>query len=235
MGEKLKEEDAKKYKVISRILGIFMRIANVCCWIGVGALALTTIATAIIAPNVKIDREAKEISLFDKNVNYDFKDKEIELGEGKEKVVIRNNEIIVGEDGSVVSVKLSDNSIEEIERFIENDAMRFIAAFPYVIALATVAVVFSALALGHGASVFKNIAIKDTPFIKENVERCEKAAKYLIISVVITFIANFAMSLMTGASSTNFATGSITGILGIYVVIYVLKSGLALGTKKSDK
>ena len=36
MGEMLKEEHKKNYKVVSRILGILMRIANVCCWIGVG-------------------------------------------------------------------------------------------------------------------------------------------------------------------------------------------------------
>jgi hypothetical protein len=93
MGEKLKTEDAKKYQIVSRILGILMRIGNVCCWIGAVAVACTAIACSIIVPNIKIDRDAKEISAFDKSYSYDFREKEIEIGEGDEKIVIKDNEI----------------------------------------------------------------------------------------------------------------------------------------------
>ena len=233
MGEKLKTEDAKKYQIVSRILGILMRIGNVCCWIGAVAVACTAIACSVIVPNIKIDRDAKEISAFDKSYSYDFREKEIEIGEGDEKIVIKDNEIKLGENGSVFSVKFSDDSIKEIEKFIENDAMRILAALPYVLVLATASIVFTALALGHGASVLKNIATKKTPFIDENVTRLEKLAKYLIISYVITFACNFAMTLIADGKSVNLsASGSISVILGVYVAIYVLKSGIANETKK---
>lgn len=232
MGQKLKEEDAKKYKIVSRILGILMRIANVCCWIGVVALAFTTIAVAVIAPNIKIDRDVKEITLFDQKINYDFKDKEITVGEGDSKVVIKNNEITVGENNSVVNIKLSDSDIAQIEKIIENDAMKIIAVLPYVLVLATISVAFSALALGHGAKVFKNIATEGSPFTTENIERSEKAVKYLIIVLAISLISGLIMSIVSGLNYSSVASGSITTILALYVVIYILKSGISLDNKK---
>ena len=113
--------------------------------------------------------------------------------------------------------------------------MKVIAALPFVLTMAVVAIIFVALALGHCASVLKNIATKDTPFIEDNVERTEKAAKYLLISFAITLVANLTMSLITNFSNSSFNFSSITTILGLYVAVYVFKSGIALGTKKAEK
>ena len=223
------------YKIVSRILGILTRIGSVFCWIGAVAVALVALSTAIIAPNLKINKDLKEISLFENTISYDIKGKEITVGEGDKKVVIKDGNITVGEDGSVVDVKLSDSSIRLAEEFIENDAMKFIAALPYALTVAFAAIIFIALALGHCASVLKNIADKETPFIEENVDRTEKAAKYFIIALVLTFIGNFILDIVMDVQGYHFDFSSITTILGLYVLVYIFKCGIEAGSKKSEK
>lgn len=235
MSEKLKEEDAKKYKIVARILGIFTRIGSVFCWIGMVAVVAVTILMAVIAPNLKIDRSAKEIELFGNKGSYTIRDKEYNYSENDEIFAIKDNEIKFSKGETAISVKLSESDIEKIEGFVENDAMKVVAALPFVLAMAAVAIAFTALALGHCASVLKNIATKETPFIEENVTRSEKAAKYLLISFAITLVADLTMSLITNYSRTSFTASSITTILGLYVAVYVFKSGIALGVKKTEK
>ena len=235
MSEKLKEEDTKKYKIVARVLGVITRIGTVFCWIGAVAVALVSIGAAIIAPNVKIDNEAKEITLFGNSVSYDIKDKEFEIGEGDNKIVVKDGKVTVGENGTTADIKISDADIKTIEEFVEKDAMKFIAALPYALTLAFVSVLFVALALGHCASTLKNIATEDTPFTQENIERTEKAAKYFLISFVFTFAANFILDLVMDVRGYHFDFSSITAILGLYVAVYVFKYGLSLEGKKKSK
>lgn len=233
MSEKLKEEDVKKYKIVSRVLGVITRIGAVFCWIGAVAVALVAVGAAIIAPNVKIDNEAKEITLFGNTVNYDIKDKDFEIGEGENKIIVKDGKVTIGENGT--NIQISDSDIKTIEEFVENDAMKIVAALPYVLTLVFVSVLFVALALGHCASTFKNIATEDTPFTQENIERTEKAAKYFLISLVITFIANFILDIVMETRGYHFDFSSITVILGLYVAVYVFKYGLSLEGKKKEK
>ena len=233
---KLSSEDRKKYQTISRVIGIFVRIGHIFCWVGVAGLAIATIAVAAVAPNVKVNSSAKEIAVFDEKINYSIKDKEIELGEGDDKITIKDNEIKIGQNGTTVAVKLSNSDIDEIEKFIENDLSKLVSVAPYILALVTAAVAFMALALGHGASVFKNIAKEKTPFIKDNAERTEKAAKYLIVCVVVSFIANLITSVaMAGKAGSSIMVGSISTILALYVMVYIFKAGYELESVKSSK
>ena len=230
MSKRLKEEEARSYRIVSRILGVITRIGSIGCWIGAFGVLIATVAVAIIAPNIKIDSDNKEITLFDKTSSYTIRDKEFELGDGDEKVVVKNNEVLIGENGSSINIKLSDEDINKIEEFIENDALRILAVLPFALAAATVAVVFIALALGNGASVLKNVATKKTPFTKENIDRTEKIAKFLIISYAITLVANLIMSIVA-RTTANLNFGSIFSILFVYVFVYILKAGYQLEDK----
>jgi len=235
MGKSLSEEK-KSYQIVARILGIFMRIANVCCWIGVGGVVIATVFSAILAPNVKVDSRKKEIILFDKTSSYSIKGKEFEIGDKDGRVKIKDNTILVLDQNSneVVKVSLSDANIQEIEKFIENDLTRLLATLPFVLILVTALLVVYALALGHGAKVLKNIAKEKTPFAKDNIDRSEKAFKYAIIGCVLVFAVDIIMIAATGiATQGGLGFTSITGILGLYVVIYLLKSGYE--SKNSDK
>lgn len=233
MGEKLKEEDAKKYRIISRVLGVITRIGAIFCWIGAVAVALVAVCAAIVAPNIKIDSEAKEITLFDSTANYDIKGKDLEIGEGENKIAVKDGKIIIGDRNT--SIQLSDADIKTIEDFIENDVMKFIAASPYVFTLIFVSILFVALALGHCASTLKNIATKESPFIQDNIDRTEKAAKYFLISLVVVFIANFILDIVMDVRGYRFDFSSVVTILGLYVAVYVFKYGLSLEAKKKEK
>ena len=77
---------------------------------------------SIIAPNIKIDSTNKEITFFDKTSSYTIKDKDFDYGDEEGRVTIKDNVVTISsKDSDVLSVKLSDNSITEIEKFIEND------------------------------------------------------------------------------------------------------------------
>lgn len=236
MGEMLKEEHKKNYKVVSRIVGILMRIANVCCWIGVVALFSMSAAFAVISPNLKVNSDKKEITFFDKTINYDLKNQDFESSEGDSKIIIRDQTIEFSQDGSVFTAKLSESDIEKIEKFLESDLTKVFAVLPYVFAIAAISLIFTALMLGHGARVFKNIAKEKTPFTEENITRAEKAAKYLIISWVILIVANIIMGIAMGGTGTQiFQTGSIVSIFIVYVAVYVLKYGYDIESKKASK
>lgn len=231
---KLSKEEKKRYQIVSRILGIFMRIANVCCWIGVGGVVVAALLASVLVPNIKIDSANKEISLFDKTSSYTIKGQEFELGGEDGGVTIKDNVVTIsGKDSDVVSVKLSDNSLNEIEKVIENDVPRILNVLPFVLVLTAVLLGVYALALGHGASVFRNIAKEETPFIKENIERTEKSFRYMFAAFILTFVIDLIMAVATGfKSNIGMETASITGLLTIYVSIYILKAGYQLGDKK---
>ena len=234
---KLSKDEKRRYQIVSRIMGILMRIGNVCCWIGVVGVIMSAIAAAVIAPNIKIDSTNKEITLFDKTSSYTIKDRDFEFGDDESRVTVKNNTVTVSENGKeVVSVKLSDGSLNEIEKFIETDAPKILAVLPYVLFLTAIFVALMALTLGHGARVFKNIAKQDTPFTEENIERTEKSFKYMLASLVLAFVINFIMSLTTNFASTSSALGtSISGVLMLYVAIYILKAGYENVDKKAEK
>ncbi|MBP5512257.1 hypothetical protein J6X90_02635, partial [Candidatus Saccharibacteria bacterium] len=163
MGEKLKSEDAKNYKIVSRVLGVLMRISSICCWVGVVCVAIVAIATAIVAPNIKVDSANKEITLFNQTSSYTIKDKDLEIVSDDEKarIVIKDNTISAVENGTeVFSIKISNESLTQMEEFIEEDAVRILAVLPYTLALAAVSLSLVALALGHVAKVLKTIANK---------------------------------------------------------------------------
>ena len=238
MGDKLKSDEAKNYKIVSRILGIIVRIGNVCCWIGVVGVAIAAITTAIVAPNVKIDSVKKEITLFNQTSSYTIKDKDLEIvgDDENDKIIIKDNTVsIINDNAEVLSIKLSNESLTQIEEFVEDDAMKILAVLPYTLAFAAVALSLIALALGHVAKVLKNVAIKKTPFEKDNATRLEKAAKYLLISFCITLICNLVMSIVSGGKAINVNGGSISAILGLYVLVYVFKYGASVEGKKEEK
>jgi len=230
---KISKEEKKRYQVVSRILGVLMRIANVCCWVGVGCTVIAAIAASIIAPNINIDSTNKEITLFDKTSSYTIKDKDFDYGDEEGRVAIKDNVVTISsKDSDVLSVKLSDNSITEIEKFIENDVPNLLKVLPFVLMLTAVLLGAYALALGHGASVFKNIAKEDTPFTKDNIERTEKSFKYMIAALILTFVIDIIMVAASGfKANIGFETTSITGILAIYVTIYIFKAGYQLEDK----
>ena len=234
---KISKEEKKRYQIVSRILGILMRIANVCCWIGVGGVVIGAIITSIIVPNIKIDSTNKEISLFDKTASYTINGQDFEYGDEDGRITIKDNVVTIANSNTeFVSVKLSDESLKELENVIENDVPKILAVTPFVLMMTAVLLGAYALALGHGASVFKNIAEKDTPFIKDNIERTERSFKYLIVGLILTFAINLTMAIATGfKTNVGSETVSITSILGMYVLIYIFKAGYQLSDKKDEK
>ena len=231
---KISKEEKKRYQIVSRILGILMRIANVCCWVGVGGVVAAAIAMSIIAPNVQIDASSKEISLFGKSASYTINGQDFDYGDEDGRITIKDNVVtITSNDAEFVSVKLSEDSLKELEKVVENDVPRILAVTPFVLMMTAVLLGAYALALGHGANVFKNIANEDTPFVKDNVERVEKTFKYLIIGFILTFAINLTMAIATGFK-TNIGgeTISITSVLGFYVLVYIFKAGYQLSDGK---
>ena len=235
---KLKSEEKRKYQIVARILGVLTRIGSVCCWIAVGAVLLAAAATAVVSQNVKVDTAKKEVSVFNEVANYEIKDKDFEFSDEDSKVVIKDNVVTVTEKGDeILSLKISDKSIEGIESFVENDLVRILAVLPYILVLVAVLVGLYAMILGHGASVFKNIAKEETPFVKDNITRTEKAFKYSIATLVLAFVISLACTLATRIDSNNvsFSATSISSILATYVMIYIFKSGYKGDDKKAEK
>ncbi|MBP5675256.1 hypothetical protein J6W91_02910 [Candidatus Saccharibacteria bacterium] len=235
---KLTKEERKNYQIVSRILGVLLRIGSVFCWIGVVGVVIAAIASAVVAPNVKVDKDSKEITLFDKTSSYTIKDKSLEFGDDENgRVIIKDNTISVVDKGSdVLSVKISDKSLEEIEKFIENDMMKLLAVLPFVLVLVAVLVALYAITLGHGARILKNIANDETPFAKDNIDRTEKAFKYMLAGIVLAFAVDMILTFASGLkASFNLEMTSITTVLGLYVLVYIFKAGYHLSDGKAEK
>ena len=228
---KISKEEKKRYKIVARILGILVRIANICTWIGVGAVVAATVAVSIIAPNVKIDSTNKEISLFGNTATYALGDQAFEYTNDEGDYVSLQDGILTMSNKEIefISIKVSEDGFTGLEKFVEEDAPRILAFLPFVLAMVAVCLGCYALALGHGASVLKNIAKEDTPFVKNNIERVEKAFKYLIAGFILIFVADLTVAIVSGfRTNVGAETTSITGILGTYVLIYIFKAGYQL-------
>ncbi len=235
---KLSEKEKKDYKLVAKILGVILRIANICCWVGVGGVVIATIASAIIAPNVKVNSDQKEISLFDRTASYQIKDRALEFGDENDKVKVENNTVTVFQkDEEVLSIKISESNIEEVEKFIENDLTKTLAVIPFVLVVVVVLLIFLALSLAHGAKLCFSIGKEEIPFTKDNITHAQKIFSYMLVGFVLSFVVDIILTIATGVSSTfSYEITSVATMFGAYIMVYVFKSGYELkGGDKKEK
>jgi hypothetical protein len=233
------KEEKQRYQVVSKIVSVVLRVGNVLCWIGAGALVLVTLLAAVLAPNVSVDKDKKEISFFDEKSSYTIKDKEFEAGDDNGRIIFKDNRLAIynKDETEILSFNITDGTIEEFNKLVEEELPKFISALPFTLFFATIVVIFTAMILGHGSRIFKNIATKKTPFVKDNITRADKAFKYSIVSAVAATIANIVFTVMVGAT-TNYiiSVSAIVEILVLYVVIYIFRAGYQMeGIKKDEE
>ena len=205
---KLKTEDKKRYQLVSRITGIIFRIGNICAWIGVVGCLMGAGVVAMIAPNIEVNSETKTIKIFDEEQSYKIENNTVELGEG-------------------ATITLGNEAIDFINKFLEEDLGKILNIATVSLFVLTILIALIALELGHGARIFKNIAEEDTPFTEENTERIDKVFKLMLAGVILAFALDMFVMIVSGGSFNFGIEGtSITGLLCIYILSYVFKSGL---------
>lgn len=231
------KEEKKRYQVVSRIISVVLRVANVLCWIGAGALVVCTVCMAAIAPNISINKDKKEISFFDDTTSYTIKDKEFEVGDKGERVTLKDNRLsIYNNDSEVFALTITEDAIAELDKLVEEELPKIINALPISMLFVSIVTVATALILGHGSRVFKNIATKKTPFIKDNITRISKAFKYSIASAVAATLANLVFAIIVGTTHNYIIEiSAIVEVLILYVAIYIFRAGYQIEGIKQDE
>ena len=210
--KKISKEDKKKYQTVSRIAGVFTKIGEVFCYIGAVGCLVGAGVLGILSPNLSVDTENKKINLFDESISYEIKDHDLTLGETK--------------------ITIGDKELDAFNEFIEKDLGHLISLAIAAMSSGLILLVVTAIMLNHSAKVFKNIAMEDTPFTEENITHIEKVFRYMIIAFCISIISSVVMELiMENTAKANVSGGSIVGILGTYVLIYIFKAGYQLEGK----
>ena len=210
----LTEEKIKKYKSVSRVAGIMSRVGSVFAWIGMVGCIIGAVALTVITPNLKVNSEDKTISFFDMAKSYK----------------IENNTVELGDD---IKINLGDKEIDLINDFLEKDLNKYMIMATISLYVFAVLAALGALEAGHGASIFKNIADKETPFIEDNIERTHKIVKLMIAGIIISFVLNEYISIVTGNSfNVSSIFSSMITVFGAYTLEYVFKSGLEKQEKK---
>lgn len=231
--KKITKEEKRRYQIVSRILGVLMRIANVGCWIGVCCTIAAAVIVSVIAPNINVDQNTKTVGLFGKTVSYDLNGTE----RGNENVKLKDKTITVMDGNTeVVSVKLSDKEVNDIEKFVENDLKRTVTTLPIILAMVVVLLGAYAIVFHNAAKLFKNIATKNSVFSEENVNFVQGAFKYSVIGAILGFTISFVSELMIGfRTNIVFETTSISTLLALYVLIYIFRAGYQLSEEKAKE
>lgn len=205
---KLKEEDQKKVKGLSKAIYIIARISKVLLVISlVGLVVLDVFANIALA-------------------NLSVKDDEIK---------IHNASIVLSEEDKGVTLKLFDESASMENYYFYKEAKDFImknnkATIIVFVNFSIVSLMFIIsllyVVLKHLDKLFTNIYNGDTPFTLDNVNHIKTMAKFMIANIIASNVLGVFAEFMVGVDlNIEFEMFDLIEILFLFSLAYIFEYG----------
>jgi len=208
---KLKKEEQKKMKGLSKALEVIAKIGRIICCVALPIVILVMIFALYFINNIDV----KDNELIWKDSN-----EKIELTDENSKLTLKYNGMVIADEGEEIIkteyIKiLEDNSKFAIIGYIEVGVLSIL-----------ITLILTIFILKHLEKLFKNINEGSTPFTLENVEHVSKMAWLMIATIIITNIGGAVFSgLITQDVSVEFEMFDLVQILFLFSMAYIFKYG----------
>lgn len=205
---KLKEEDQKKVKGLSKSIFIIARISKILIMLAIGILLISSILTNILLANVRINNN--EIRLKNAIVILNEEEKSVELEVFEERAKIDNYYVF-----------------EEVHEFYtKNNKVSIIIFVNFCMISLLICLVLIIKVLTHLDKLFTNIYCGDTPFTLDNVAHIKNMAKVMITIIlasnVLSLVAEFIIHVDL---NIGFEMFDLIEILFLFSLAYIFEYG----------
>lgn len=210
---KLKKEEQKKMKGLSRVISIIAKIGKILCYIALPIIILVMIFVPYLIHHIEV--EGNKIEWTGNN--------SIIIDREKTEYIIKyTDKAIVNTEEEMISAKILD--------ILENNSKTSIVVYVEVGFLAlTISLVLMAMILKHLEKLFDNINKGETPFTLENVDHITKIAWFMIATILIPSVAGLLFDLMLSEDlDIGFEMFDLVQILFLFSMAYIFKYGYAI-------
>ena len=207
---KLKKDEQKKMKGISKAISVIAKIARVVAIIGI---VFAVIGMAII-PGV-----LKNVYVSDGKIMYKNIESRI--------TITTDDSVKLKIDGNTLAEEKDQAMIEKITYVLENNSNTKIIAFMEGgFFFLVVTLVIYTFILTHLAKLFENINKGDTPFTMDNVNHIKYMAILMIVSIVLPYITGTIFGLIIGVDmDAALEMFDLIEILFLFGLMYIFKYG----------
>lgn len=208
---KLKKEEQKKMKWLSKAIAIIAKICRIICLISIPVVIISMFIFGFIIT---------KINVVDNKIMYEN----------------NNSKIIVVEEENNISIKVGNskfvetnnqNEIIKIKDILTNNSKRLV--FGYIesgFAFLVVCLVFISIMLKSLEKLFNNINKGDTPFTLENVNYIKKIAYLMIIVTILPSIIGCIFErILSMDLGVDFELFSLVEILFLFSIAYIFEYG----------
>ncbi len=208
---KLKNEEQKKIKGLSKVISIIAKIGNIFCKIAIPFIILFMIGTPFLLNNIKVSND--EIVWDGNNVKFSIED-------NGDTVTLKYNDIVLAEDDSeIVNTKY-------IEFLSNNPSYLIIGYIEVGLLVLLICLIISIYIFKYLEQLFININKGDTPFTLQNANYIRKMAYLMIIVMILPNVGGtIFVSLLDSEITFDFESFDIVQILFLFSMAYIFKYG----------
>lgn len=217
---KLKKEEQKKLKSLSKGIYVLSRIGRIALIICVPFYIIGILAIGYFINIVEIKND--EIAFKGTNESIKLVEKD-----GKYSILLGESEF----------EELTQNQYNIAKNTLENTSPTKILVYGGISATLILGVLIIAIiVLRNVEKLFININKEDTPFILDNVDYLKKLGLLMIISTVFNFIASILLQIVIDTDiSISAELFSIVEILMVYCMAYIFEYGYELQQGSKSK
>lgn len=218
---KLKDDQQRKMKGLSKAIYIIARICKVVSIIGIVSVIISMVAIGIVTSNTKI--EDNTITIFDEKLTYTRSADliEIEYNDDKEEITKKEDLII----------------LNKILDYMENkSSVVYISFIEFAFLTLIVSLILLVYILKHLETLFVNIHNGETPFTKENIDHIKKMAYLMIAAIVLPNICGLISEVVIQEDlNIGFELMDVIYVLFLFSMAYIFEYGYELQLDSKGK
>lgn len=218
---KLKDDQQRKMKGLSKAIYIIARICKVVSIIGIVSVIISMVAIGIVTSNTKI--EDNTITIFDEKLTYTRSADliEIEYNDDKEEITKKEDLII----------------LNKILDYMENKStVVYISFIEFAFLTLIVSLILLVYILKHLETLFVNIHNGETPFTKENIDHIKKMAYLMIAAIVLPNICGLISEVVIQEDlNIGFELMDVIYVLFLFSMAYIFEYGYELQLDSKGK
>ncbi len=218
---KLKEEQQKKMKGLSKAIYILAKICKIVVAISIPIVVVFMIILGMLTSKINI--VGNEIG--------------VEYGENKITLITIEDHIQIKANDKVIEERPVEKTITQIQNILENNSKEmFIGYIETGFAFLIISLVFICKMLKALENLFKNIYEGDTPFTLENVGYIKKMAYLMIAVTILPSIAGTIFELILKVDlDIGFELFSFIEILFLFSIAYIFQYGYEIQLDSKGK
>ncbi len=218
---KLKQEQQKKMKGLSKAIAIIAKVCRIIIIVFIPVVVATMIILGILTNRVVvIDDEIKM------NVNHSIV-----------KIVEENNKVAITIDDKLVAETSSQNEIVKVKEIFQNNSKWMVFGYIEVgFLFLVISLIFIEKMLYSLEKLFHNIHNGDTPFTLENVGYIKRMAYLMIIVTILPNVGGVIFEVLLNMNlGVDFELFTLVEILFLFSIAYIFQYGYEIQLDSKGK